>query len=90
MKNLEEVKNLEEPTELNTLNVIPGYGRDYRTKEQVVAAWNAGKDFLIQHITHRYDGRYINLGDAKQYGVLYIRVRFNKKRNIHLIKITVD
>ena len=25
--------------------LVPAYGRDYKSKAEVIAAWNAGKDF---------------------------------------------
>ena len=30
------------------VSAVPAYGRDYKSKKEVMADWNSGKDFLIQ------------------------------------------
>jgi hypothetical protein len=34
----------------NQLDVVPAYGRDYISKNQLLADWNAGKDFRALHL----------------------------------------
>jgi hypothetical protein len=29
------------------IHAVPAYGRDYKSKAEVLAAWQAGKDFLV-------------------------------------------
>lgn len=41
------------------LTVVPAYGRDYKSKKEVLADWNANKDFQICSIDSR-DGKYVN------------------------------
>lgn len=36
------------------MTVSPAYGKDYTTAKDAIAAWNSGKDFIIQDITHPY------------------------------------
>ena len=45
------------------ITLIPAYGRDYKSKKDVLADWNAGKDFVIQAIMHPYDGKPANKRD---------------------------
>jgi len=59
------------------------FGRDYKTAKEVQEAWDAGKDFIIQCIGHRYNGRPMNNQDA-QPGEQY-NIRYNKKTDVHII-----
>ena len=69
------------------LTVIPAYGRDYTSKAQIQADWDANKDFIIQDMSSPYDGKYINKTNttAEDFGSL--KVRYNKLRNIVVIKL---
>lgn len=49
------------------LTVLPAYGRDYRTAEEVLNDWNADKDFRISDISCPFDGKYVNRRDANNY-----------------------
>ena len=59
---------------MNTLILVPAYGRDYHNAEDVIAAYKAGKDFLIQDISSRWDGKPANMEDlAKSYDTVKLR-----------------
>jgi len=58
--------------------VVPAYGRDYKTLDEVKAAWEAGKDFQIRSID-RNDGRYMSIRDG-----LPVQIRFNKLADIYV------
>jgi hypothetical protein len=32
---------------MSDVHAVPAYGRDYKSKAEVLAAWQAGKDFLV-------------------------------------------
>jgi hypothetical protein len=50
------------------LTVVPAYGRDYKSKKEAVADWEANKDFRIQDIgAGADDGRYVNKSDLAAY-----------------------
>lgn len=71
------------------MTVVPAYGRDYKSKKEVQADWDAGKDFLIQTFGPNH-GRYINKQDAgnlKPSGGLVLNVRFKRLANVHVIRI---
>lgn len=41
------------------ITIVPAYGKDYKSKREVLEAWNAGTDFRIASIGPD-DGRYIS------------------------------
>jgi len=50
--------------------LVPAYGRDYKTKEEVEKDWKAGKDFQC------VNGQYCSIRDFPGQKV---SIRFNKK-----------
>lgn len=52
------------------LSVTPAYGRDYKSKKEVLADWEAGKDFQLQP-----SGQYMSIRDATPGMVLNIRYK---------------
>lgn len=56
------------------LTLVPAYGRDYKNKAQVLAAWQDGKDFIAEGITG--GGRATNKDDcpAGEHNVRYDRL----------------
>jgi len=54
------------------LSAVPAYGRDYKTKKEVLADWKAGKDFLVQDMT---DSGYININDKPSDVELHVRYK---------------
>lgn len=60
---------------MKAILVTPAYGRDYLNKQQVLAAWNDGKDFLCGGS----DGCYINNEDAKTSEFQTVTVKFRKR-----------
>lgn len=63
------------------VSVVPAYGRDYTNQKQVLADWNAGKDFLIQDF--ELSG-YINKDDKP--ASMILNVRYNKLQKVMVIK----
>lgn len=65
-------------------NLIPAYGRDYKSKKAVLEDWTAGKDFLISS-----PGRsvYINNADAVKGGIVQVNIRYKGLRSIAVIKL---
>lgn len=66
--------------------VVPAYGRDYINKEQVLAAWRDGKDFLCGGS----DGCYINNQDAKTSGFATVTVKFRKRTTLLRIDVATE
>lgn len=71
---------------ITTITAIPAYGRDYKSKAEVQAAWDDHKDFIIQGLGGH--GRAINKQDADNptYGVPHVRIRYAKAQKVHQVK----
>jgi hypothetical protein len=54
------------------LSAVPAYGRDYKTKKEVLADWEAGKDFIIQDM---FRSGYVNKNDAPKGATVNIRYK---------------
>ena len=67
------------------VTLVPAYGRDYKNKKEVQTDWDADKDFLINDMSHPYNGKYINKPQASKGDTMMIR--FKQLRNVHVIKI---
>lgn len=71
---------------MSFITCVPAYGKDYKSKKEVQAAWDEGKDFLINQIGYRYDGSYINKNDTNTNG-LTLNIRYKNLTQVHVIKI---
>lgn len=60
------------------ITVTPAYGRDYKSAKAAKADWKAGKDFIIDDLSSRYDGKPCSIRDG-----LNVVIRFN-----NLTKVT--
>ena len=63
------------------ITLVPAYGRDYRNSSDVKKDWNEGKDFIIQDIGCRWDGKYANKADIPD----DVKIRYNELRSITII-----
>lgn len=59
--------------------LVPAYGRDYKSKEALVADWNEGKDFRIA------GGPYIDAGSAARYGIQSVTIRYSQLRKVAVL-----
>jgi hypothetical protein len=64
------------------MTLVPAYGRDYKSKQACLAAWNDGFDFQIASIG-LYQGSYCSKLDKAELGKLTIR--YNKLRRALVI-----
>ena len=70
------------------LHCVPAYGRDYKSKKEILPDWEAGNDFKICDMSSPDDGRYVNKEDAeKDSGVWEVHVRYAKLAKIAAIRI---
>lgn len=65
---------------LQTLEVVPAYGRDYKSQKEVLADWENNLDFQIVSVQEY--GRYINKQDADRTPDLNILVRYAKLQKV--------
>ncbi len=57
------------------MTLVPAYGRDYTSKEQVLAAWNCFRDFVDIDTM-----RYVNKEDVERLDIHSVWVRYNHLR----------
>ena len=55
--------------------LIPAYGRDYKSLKEVIADFEAGKDFKIADVSSRWNGSYTSIRD---FGGVQVKLRYNK------------
>lgn len=72
---------------MSHLTVSPAYGRDYRTAKAAKADWEAGKDFLVQDMSSKWDGKPINLEDARTAGIQEINIRFRQMASVVVVRV---
>ena len=53
----------------------PAFGRDYKSKKEIVAALDANKDFECAN------GSYIGKKELLKLGIKYAEIRYNKNRS---------
>lgn len=58
----------------NPSTLVPAYGRDYKSKKEVLADFNADKDFIIADMMSQWDGKYVNKSQLSQ-GTVNIRYK---------------
>jgi hypothetical protein len=55
------------------ITLTPAYGRDYKNRREVLAAYVAGKDFIVNDVSNRYHGLPANNADLKGLGNVKFR-----------------
>jgi hypothetical protein len=67
---------------ISGMTLTPAYGRDYKSKKEIVADLNAGKDFTANHYTGQ--GGYCSVSDLADGSHTF---RFKKNASVTLIKV---
>ena len=71
----------------HTLTVSAAYGRDFKSKKEILNYWNENRDFQNLDI---FETGYINKQDAKRFKVGFLNVRYKNLRNIAVIDVSKD
>ena len=71
----------------HTLTVRNAYGRDFKSKKEILEHYNSNKDFQNLGIS---SGAYVNKKDAKRFKVGYLNVRYKNLMNIAVIDVSKD
>lgn len=69
----------------NALVVTPAYGRDYKSKEEAIKAWNEGRDFHAANL-----GRgYVNIDDLRSFphGFTHLHIRYANLTKVTVVKL---
>ena len=81
---------------MKVLTIIPAYGRDYKSKKEVIAAWNKNNDFIINDFFSPWDTKPVNkedlnniklIEDFKNTNYTCVKIRFNQLRKVIIIKL---
>jgi ABC-type lipoprotein release transport system permease subunit len=72
----------------HTLTVSNAYGRDFKSKREILEHYNANKDFQNLNVT--VSGAIVNKQDAKKFKVGFLRVRYKNLMNIAMIDVLRD
>ena len=72
----------------HTLTVSNAYGRDFKSKREILEHYNANKDF--QNLNISTSGAIVNKQDAKKFKVGFLRVRYKNLMNIAMIDVLRD
>ena len=72
----------------HTLTVSNAYGRDFKSKREILEHYNSNKDFQNLNVT--VSGAIVNKQDAKRFKVGYLNVRYKNLMNIAVIDVSKD
>jgi len=75
-------------TDFLTATLTPAYGRDYRTKTQVIEDFYKGKDFIFNNVSNRYHGSYCSCRDFSAGNEIGFRYGKLTKKFYHTIDET--
>ena len=70
------------------MNIVasPAYGRDYKSKKDVIQAWNDGKDFINESQLHTGGGTYISKNDMQPGDK--VELRYNRMLRLTFVEAT--
>ena len=67
------------------MTLTPAYGRDYKSKKEVEAAFAADKDFAVADIMS--GGGYTNRADLVSMGIRTVNIRYKALRSVAVVKV---
>lgn len=69
---------------MRRMTLTPAYGRDYKSKKEILSDLLAGKDFIV-HEPH--GSTYINLAGLRAAEVVEINVRYRAMRSVSVFQV---
>ena len=69
------------------MNLVPAYGRDYKSSKAVEEDFNSDKDFRIQDISSKWDGAYVNKPQLIEAGIKQVTIRYKKLASVTVVKV---
>lgn len=69
------------------ITLTPAYGRDYKSKAAAFADFEAGKDFIINDITSRWDGKPASINDLISAGITSVMIRYDRLTKVQPYRI---
>jgi len=72
-----------------TPQLTPAYCRDYTSKKEVLADFDANRDFILHDMTSRWSGKPCNKHTLAKYSTYTeVQFRYNKQRKTFLHQLT--
>ena len=72
---------------MSRINLTPMPGKDFKSQKEVEKAFKADKDFLINDMFNRWDGKPCNRSSLKEAGVQTAQIRYGNLRKAITVKI---
>jgi len=69
------------------MTLTPSYGRDYKSKKAIVAAFNENQDFILNDITDPWHGKPCNKKELKIEGVKNVQLRYDKLTKVTYVEV---
>ena len=69
------------------ITLVPAYGRDYKSKKDLLADFDGGKDFKIQDISCQWDGSYAGKQELVDNGYKTVNIRYKKLANVAVVTL---
>lgn len=74
---------------MNTAILIPMYGRDYKSKDEVIAAFDSLQDFRLCNIGDQWVDKPCNKNDLQKFSdYTHVELRYKKKEQCVIIPLT--
>lgn len=67
------------------IELVPAYGRDYKSRVDVLAAYHAGKDFIIASVGNRWCGKPVNKEQIVESGYAPVKIRYSALRKVLIV-----
>lgn len=61
---------------MSKLTLVPAYGREYKSPQEVQAAWESGDDFVVSDPASPWSGSYMNAEDVRSSKVASVHIRY--------------
>ena len=69
------------------MTLTPAYGRDYKSKKAVLDDFEADKDFIINDVRDRWDGKPVNKSQLKESGTKSVSIRYQKQTKVIVVSL---
>ena len=69
------------------MTLTPAYGRDYTNTRDLLADWNANKDFIVTDLFSPWDGKPINRQDIANTAETEVTIRYRQLERFTIVQI---
>ena len=72
--------------DLDGVTLTSAYGRNPESQEEAVVMFDEGKDWIINHPSHRWAGKPCSIRDCGEGDI--VKLRYNSKRDAVMVEIS--